>query len=221
LETDLIQAIQLATASEPLTLDEEFSMQQSWREDSDKLTFIICKPLPDRSVATTIKANTFDSSSEMIGDVNMFISMDKEKLEDGQVEIIGELELMVAESKQQHNGYGRSALLTFLYYVLANEKTILAEFLESHTEVDYLPSRFSCFSAKIGKDNTRSLSLFESLAFKKVFSEPNFFGEFELRHDSLTLETVETMMAERSVCKYQEIEYEHMAALTLACERTT
>jgi len=29
------------TASEELTLDEEYAMQRSWREDDDKLTFII------------------------------------------------------------------------------------------------------------------------------------------------------------------------------------
>ena len=37
------QEIQLATASEPLTLDQEYAMQQSWRADADKLTFIICR----------------------------------------------------------------------------------------------------------------------------------------------------------------------------------
>ncbi|OTA67858.1 hypothetical protein K449DRAFT_400521 [Hypoxylon sp. EC38] len=39
-------AIREATASERLTLDEEYENQVSWREASDKLTFIICEPLP-------------------------------------------------------------------------------------------------------------------------------------------------------------------------------
>jgi RimJ/RimL family protein N-acetyltransferase len=30
-----------ATASEPLTLEQEFEMQKTWREDPDKLTFIV------------------------------------------------------------------------------------------------------------------------------------------------------------------------------------
>ncbi|OAP54904.1 hypothetical protein AYL99_10604 [Fonsecaea erecta] len=39
-----LQEIQEATASEPLTLEEEYAMQRSWRDDGDKLTFIVCRP---------------------------------------------------------------------------------------------------------------------------------------------------------------------------------
>merc|ERR1712093_645230 len=39
------EQIQAETASEPLTLEEEYAMQRSWRTDADKLTFIACLPL--------------------------------------------------------------------------------------------------------------------------------------------------------------------------------
>jgi len=41
-------ALQEATASEPLTLAEEYDMQRKWAEDEDKCTFILLdKSLPD------------------------------------------------------------------------------------------------------------------------------------------------------------------------------
>ncbi|PGH30553.1 hypothetical protein GX50_06686 [[Emmonsia] crescens] len=44
--------IQQATASEPLTLEEEYAMQTTWRTDADKLTFIVCLPL-DKSLSSS------------------------------------------------------------------------------------------------------------------------------------------------------------------------
>ena len=70
--------IQEATASEPLNLDEEYAMQQSWREDADKLTFIICYPGENLRQTTAVTAGTYDSANAMMGDVNMFISISED-----------------------------------------------------------------------------------------------------------------------------------------------
>merc|ERR1712000_633866 len=156
--------IQLATASEPLTLDQEYAMQQSWRADADKLTFIICR---SGLALPATREGRLDVGS-MIGDVNLFISLAED--EASKPIFLGELELMIAERGEHRKGYGRCALLAFLQYIIRHEMDILQEFRRAQPSSQPLGHlrRFDHFAVKIGESNHRSIALFGAWAFTRL-----------------------------------------------------
>lgn len=159
------------TASEPLTLDQEYEMQKSWREDGDKLTFIVC--LAQRGGET----------ERMIGDVNLFLFPD----EDGDGAIVGELELMIALLSHRHQGHGRTALLTFMAYILRHWAAIAREFASSSTAAastsasETAALELAYLRARIHESNDKSIRLFEGVGFERTTAGANYFGEVEVR----------------------------------------
>ncbi|KAK8776727.1 hypothetical protein V5799_029935 [Amblyomma americanum] len=93
--------LQAMTASEPLTLDQEYEMQKSWLEDEDKCTFIIL----DKHVYESSR----DEVGAMIGDVNLFFN-DQDRVRDAEIEV------MIAESSQRQKGRGKEAILLMMRY---------------------------------------------------------------------------------------------------------
>ena len=187
--------LQSATASEPLILDEEYSMQRRWRADHDKLTFITCLPLLDsQQNSEVIRAGEYDSADQMIGDVNLFLFQDEDtdnktsvvENSNSSTILIGEIELMIARKDLHHQGYGQNTLITFMHYVLLNWERIAREYYDSkeycsrRQGVSSLPS-LAYLRAKIHQTNERSIRLFESVGFEKVGEGANYFGEVELR----------------------------------------
>ncbi|KAL2068738.1 hypothetical protein VTL71DRAFT_15076 [Oculimacula yallundae] len=191
------EKIQAETASEPLTLEEEYSMQKSWRTDVDKLTFIACLPLdattdsildspyvaspatPPGEYRRALTAGTADSPSRMIGDVNLFLT------HDGATKLspfIGEIELMIAPTQFRRNGHGRGAVLAFLTYIARHLDSILLEYWRKLPPNTYQIPPLRGLRVKIGIENEGSLRLFRSLGFecKEGEEEPDYFGELEL-----------------------------------------
>jgi len=195
------QDIQEATASEPLTLEEEYAMQRSWRGDADKLTFIVCRPDHGHQ-----RDGNLDVDS-MVGDVNLFISLGED--DDDTQHVVGELEIMIAEQTEQGKGYGRAALLAFLRYIVSHESDIVREFGQAATSVgDGDLIQFHHFAVKIGQANGRSISLFESLGFRKTTAAPSYFGEYELRLDNVNGEVL-SLAGNNSTALdgYREVDY--------------
>uniref|UniRef100_A0ACB8EL23 N-acetyltransferase 9 n=1 Tax=Sphaerodactylus townsendi TaxID=933632 RepID=A0ACB8EL23_9SAUR len=94
--------LQRLTASEPLSLEEEYKMQCSWREDADKCTFIIL----DTEKWSKQSATEEDS---MMGDVNLFLT-------DSEDPTLGEIEVMIAEASYRGRGFGKEATQIMMSY---------------------------------------------------------------------------------------------------------
>ncbi|EGG23553.1 N-acetyltransferase 9 [Cavenderia fasciculata] len=144
------------TASDLLTLEEEYENQDSWYTDPKKCTFIIL----DKS---KIKADEYDNIKErsieaMIGDINIFYN-------DFEDEGTAELEIMIAESSCRRKGMGREAIDIMMYYAM--------------TSLSHLTKMFI---VKIGESNQASIELFKRIGFQQrgqvnVFKEVNLILE--------------------------------------------
>jgi GNAT superfamily N-acetyltransferase len=118
----------------------------------------------------------------MVGDVNLFLSIQDDEDEDGNVMrhyVAGEIELMIAPPPHRGKGLGGATLLAFLQYIRRHESEIAGSFMDAHRgEVKGVGEEIR-IRVKIGKDNGKSLGLFKSAGFVQV-REANYFGEVEL-----------------------------------------
>ncbi|GAN05913.1 N-acetyltransferase 9 isoform X2 [Mucor ambiguus] len=145
--------LQEMTASEPLTLEEEYEMQESWHQDEEKLTFIVTSlPNDDSRSLKDIPETEIKDNTVMIGDVNIFFN------DQDQDPTFGEIEVMIAEPDYRRTGRGREALKIIMGYAL---------------QVIGLKT----FHAKISLKNDPSINLFQSkfgfyeIAVSTVFQE--------------------------------------------------
>uniref|UniRef100_UPI00358FB07F alpha/beta-tubulin-N-acetyltransferase 9 isoform X2 n=1 Tax=Myxine glutinosa TaxID=7769 RepID=UPI00358FB07F len=131
------------TASKPLSLTEEYKLQQSWCDDGDKCTFIILKKeLWDKGQCTEEEC--------MIGDVNVFL-MD---LDDPS---LAEIVVMIAEAGSRGRGFGKEAAAIMMQFGM---QTLGIKTFQAKIDVGNHPS-LSMF---------RKFA-FEEVARSKVFQE--------------------------------------------------
>uniref|UniRef100_A0A8D0L7D4 Alpha/beta-tubulin-N-acetyltransferase 9 n=1 Tax=Sphenodon punctatus TaxID=8508 RepID=A0A8D0L7D4_SPHPU len=96
------EELQRLTASEPLSLAQEYEMQRSWREDADKCTFIVLD-----TARWSGQAGVEEEC--MVGDVNLFLT-------DFEDPALGEIEVMIAEPSYRGQGFGKEAVLIMMFY---------------------------------------------------------------------------------------------------------
>ncbi|CBQ67529.1 related to N-acetyltransferase [Sporisorium reilianum SRZ2] len=197
--------IQEQTASEPLSLEQEFEMQQSWAVDEDKLTFIIlARPEEHRQDGTEGAASEMDahgivSECKMVGDVNIFFNVQHEDDEDeaGTVKqesedpgsvFDAECEIMIAEHSHRRKGVAREALQMMFAFVTAQptptgNATSNASLAARPTDAPHctLPIPPEWLTCKISLTNTPSINLFESLGFTRQ-SVSEVWQEVEMRY---------------------------------------
>ncbi|KAJ2154023.1 N-acetyltransferase 9, partial [Coemansia sp. RSA 637] len=143
--------LQEMTGSEPLSLDEEYAMQQSWRNDNDKCTFIVLSKDPN----TEVKNSDLQDTNRMIGDVNFYLNNTDNPHE-------AELEVMIAEQQYAGKGVATEVLHLMMQYAV------------NDIGVDD-------FVVRIKDTNNASIHIFENkLGFKETERAP-VFKEVTLR----------------------------------------
>ncbi|XP_041342479.1 N-acetyltransferase 9 isoform X3 [Pyrgilauda ruficollis] len=154
------EELQRLTASEPLSLEQEYEMQRSWRDDADS-EHLGCFPREGGSECTFIVLDSARwpgqaEESSMVGDVNLFLTNAEDPT-------VGEIEIMIAEPSCRGRGFGKEATLLMMAYGVRK-------------------LGITKFEAKIGQENEASICMFKKLHFKEV-AVNSIFQEVTLRLD--------------------------------------
>ncbi|KAI8385699.1 GNAT domain-containing protein [Blakeslea trispora] len=138
--------LQEMTASEPLTLEQEYEMQQSWHQDEEKLTFIVQSLPKDATQELKSLSDTeIVQATNMIGDVNIFLN-------DHEDPTFGEIELMIAEPDYRKTGKGTEALKIMMAYALETLglKTFHAKVsLKNEPSIQLFQTKFGFYQVSI------------------------------------------------------------------------
>jgi RimJ/RimL family protein N-acetyltransferase len=126
------------TASEPLTLEEEYEMQKTWYNDPKKLTFIILS----KDMSTSDEEREAREVGCMAGDINLF-------LHDNDDPYNAEVDVMIGEPCYRNKGLATEALNLIMHFGIHK-------------------LQIKRFFAKISETNDPSIRLFERMGFERI-----------------------------------------------------
>ena len=194
-----------ATGSEPLSIQEEYEMQESWRDDKEKCTFIVLSrdivsdleisSLPIPNAESCAPPSTLDRNfigltlPAMAGDVNLFLSEEEEEYDEDDDERPSSVALSQSASEAGTEAATQNYLQAELDIMVAEKECLrrgigreaccmMMLYAAKHLSI----RRFFC---KINEDNASSLALFRKLGFKQCAYAACFKQyEFELKTES-------------------------------------
>ncbi|KAF8174400.1 N-acetyltransferase 9-like protein [Pholiota molesta] len=200
----LSEELRTLTASEPLSLEEEYEMQGKWQEDEDKLTFIILSRYPigvDSPLELPEDLGKLAPTDErlahlpMVGDVNIFlygvpphrrsVSPSTTTPKDDEDDFYAEVEIMIAEPSFRRKGLALEALQLMLGYATGQPQAFRVGDLSLPHAHSFAASPLqippTSLVTKISDTNTPSIQLFEKLGFA-VTKRVEVFQEVEMRY---------------------------------------
>ncbi|KAG0339172.1 N-acetyltransferase 9 [Podila horticola] len=142
------------TASEPLTLTEEYEMQESWHLDEEKCTFIILA----REHGQVITASNV-LEQKMVGDVNLFFN-------DHDDPHSAEIEIMIAEPDYRRKGVGLEAIRMMITYA---HQSLGTKRITAKISTDNKGS-IQLFLTQLGFVQISYSQIFEEVTLEKVLS---------------------------------------------------
>ena len=169
------EELQYLTGSEPLTLEEEFKMYQSWMYDTSKCTFICL----NRTIYESLEHLDLEQREivAMIGDVNFYI------LDVG--EEVAEIEIMIAEASARGQGFGREAALVMMKFghEMANITKFVAK-IKMRNEISQ-----KLFVDYFGFQERSRSSVFEEITFENKLTDDSplkqLFSQIQIQYKLL------------------------------------